>query len=73
MSKTWVKGDAVKWATPQGDTVGTVEKKLVSPMEIKGHQVQASPQSPQYLVTSSKSGKPAAHKAAALKKIGKSP
>lgn len=73
MAKTLIKGDPVKWATPQGDTEGTVKKKLISPIRIKGHQVQASPESPQYLVTSSKSGKPAAHKAAALKKIGKSP
>ena len=68
MSKSLKPGDKVEWETSQGKTHGTVEKKLTSPMKIKTHKVAASKDHPEYLVTSDKSGKPAAHKAAGLKK-----
>ena len=61
-------GDKVEWETPQGKTSGTVKKKITSASKIKGHKVAASDESPQYLVESEKSGKPAAHKRKALKK-----
>ena len=64
-------GDEVKWDTPQGETEGTVEKKLTSPAKIKGHEVKASKDDPEYLVKSEKSGKEAAHKPDELKKAGK--
>ncbi len=63
------KGDHVEWGTSQGKTQGVVEKKLTSPMDIKGHHVAASKENPEFLVKSDKSGKEAAHKADALKKI----
>ena len=69
MAKNLKKGDEVAWNTPQGETKGTVKKKLTSPTKIKGHKVAASKENPEYLVESSKSGDKAAHKAAALKKI----
>jgi hypothetical protein len=56
------KGDKVTWDTSQGETHGEVEKKLTSPMDIKGHHVAASDDNPEYLVKSDKSGKEAAHK-----------
>lgn len=62
-------GDHVEWATSQGKTQGVVEKKLTEPMDIKGHHVAASKENPEFLVKSDKSGKEAAHKADALKKI----
>jgi len=65
------KGDAVKWDTPQGETEGTVEKKLTAPTTIKSHEVKASKDDPEYLVKSDKSGKEAAHKPDELKKAGK--
>lgn len=69
MAKTALKkGDHVEWETPQGKTSGTVRKKLTSPTKIKDHKVAASKDNPEYLVESDKSGKAAAHKAAALKK-----
>ncbi len=67
-SKTLKAGDKVTWATPQGRTTGVVKKKLTQPGRIKSHKVSASAADPQYLVESSKSGKPAAHKKSALKK-----
>ena len=68
MSTEWKKGDKVAWDTPQGETHGTVEKKLTSETHIKGHKVAASPDNPEYLVKSDKSGKEAAHKPDALRK-----
>ncbi|MFC7537624.1 DUF2945 domain-containing protein [Sphingomonas sp. GCM10030256] len=67
--KTFQKGDKVKWASSGGKSVGRVERKLTSPMEIKGHHVAASKDNPEYLVKSDKSGKEAAHKPESLKKV----
>ncbi|HEY8357291.1 MAG TPA: DUF2945 domain-containing protein [Ramlibacter sp.] len=62
------KGDAVEWNTSQGKTSGTVKKKLTAPADIKGHHVAASPDNPEYLVESAKTGALAAHKPQALRK-----
>lgn len=61
-------GDHVSWETSQGKTEGTVEKRLTEPMQIKGHTVAASPENPEYLVKSDKTGATAAHKPDALTK-----
>ncbi|MCU0627551.1 MAG: DUF2945 domain-containing protein, partial [Gemmatimonadaceae bacterium] len=50
------KGDRVAWDTPQGETHGTVQRKLTRPMQIKGHKVAASPDNPEYLVRSDATG-----------------
>lgn len=68
MPKTLKAGDAVAWSTSQGETHGKVVKKATRPMKIKGHQVAASPDHPEYVVKSDKTGAIAAHKAEALKK-----
>jgi hypothetical protein len=68
MAKKLKAGDRVTWNTSQGKTSGTVQKRLTGACDIKGHHVAASPDNPEYLVKSDKSGKPAAHKANALKK-----
>jgi hypothetical protein len=68
MTQTFKQGDAVEWNTSQGPTTGTVRKKLTRPTDIEGHHVAASRDNPEYLVTSDKSGKVAAHKPGALKK-----
>ena len=62
-------GDKVTWSSTQGKVEGTVKKKLTAPMDIKTHHVAASPENPQLLVQSTQSGKLAAHKPAALKKV----
>ena len=65
MAKEFKKGDHVAWDTPQGETHGTVERKLTSRTHVKGHTVAASEDEPQYMVKSDKSdksGKEAAHK-----------
>ena len=68
MAKKLQAGDRVTWNTSQGKTSGTVQKKLTGASDIKGHHVAASRDNPEYLMKSEKSGKPAAHKADALKK-----
>jgi hypothetical protein len=69
MEKEFKVGDKVEWNTSQGKTTGKIKKKLIEPMDIKGHHVAASEDEPQYLVESDKSGEEAAHKPDALKKI----
>jgi hypothetical protein len=69
MSKQFHPGDHVKWNTSQGETTGTIKKKLTSAIDIKDHHVAASPDNPEYLVESDKTGKQAAHKPDALEKI----
>jgi hypothetical protein len=68
MTDAFKKGDKVEWHSAQGTVHGTVEKKLTSPTRIKGHEVAASPDNPEYLVVSDKTGAEAAHKPDALRK-----
>ena len=68
MAKNLKPGDKVKWESSQGEIEGTVEKKLTSPTSIKSHKVAASPDNPEYLVKSDKTGAKAAHKPDALTK-----
>lgn len=65
---TLKKGDEVAWDTSQGETHGTVDKKLTSTAHVKGHVAKATKDDPQYLVTSAKSGKQAIHRADELRK-----
>ena len=62
-------GDPVAWNSTQGKVTGTVKKKLTAPTDIKTHHVAATPDAPQWLVESASSGKLAAHKPAALKRV----
>lgn len=68
MADEFKAGDKVQWNSPQGTVHGTVKKKLTSPTHIKGHEVAASGEHPEYLVVSDKTGAEAAHEADALKK-----
>ena len=61
-------GDAVEWETSQGPTRGKVVRKQTSKTKIKDHVVAASPEEPQYIVQSDKTGAQAAHKAKALRR-----
>lgn len=62
------KGDRVKWDTSQGETIGSVVRKVTGTKKIKGHTAKATKNDPQYEVESDKSGKHAIHKAEELKK-----
>jgi hypothetical protein len=66
--KTLKAGDAVKWDHSHGTTTGKVVRKLTRSTQIKGHKVAASPDNPEYLVESGKSGARAAHRPQELRK-----
>lgn len=68
MAEPLKRGDHVAWNTSQGETTGVVKEELTAPTEIKGHHVAASPDNPEYLVESDKTGAQAAHKPGALHK-----
>lgn len=69
MTDTLKAGDKVAWNSAGGHTTGKVIKKQTTPTSIKGHKVAASRENPEYIVESDKSGKRAAHKPEALKKL----
>ena len=71
MSDELKPGDRVEWNSSQGKVAGEVKKKLTKPTRIKGHQVAASPDNPEYLVESEKTGAEAAHKPEGLKKASR--
>ncbi len=66
--KTLKKGDRVAWNSSQGIVDGVVVKTLTAKTKIKGHTVAASPEHPEILVESEKTGARAAHEPGALKK-----
>jgi hypothetical protein len=68
MAQEFKKGDRVTWKSHGGEAEGTVEKKITSDTEEAGRKVKASPEEPQYLVRSEKSGGTAVHKPDALTK-----
>ncbi|MEV4008266.1 DUF2945 domain-containing protein [Actinomadura sp. NPDC049753] len=59
-------GDEVGWRSHGSTTEGRVEKKITDRREEAGRTVAASPEEPQYVVRSEKSGKKAVHKGSAL-------
>jgi hypothetical protein len=69
MAKQLKTGEHVVWQSSGGGSVGRVESKLTSPGKIKGHEVAASENNPEFLVRSDKSGKVAAHKPSALRRV----
>jgi hypothetical protein len=69
MAKPPNSGDRVAWQSSGGGIVGRVERKLTSAAKIKGHEVAASENNPEFLVRSDKSGKVAAHKPSALRRV----
>lgn len=68
MADKFKPGDDVSWDSSQGRVRGKVEKKVTRPTRIKGHVAKASPDDPQYVVESGKTGAKAVHKPRELKK-----
>ncbi|MFC7718488.1 hypervirulence associated TUDOR domain-containing protein [Nonomuraea recticatena] len=60
-------GDEVTWRSHGSTAHGKVEKKITSRREEADRTVAASPDEPQYVVRSEKSGKKAVHKPSALR------
>lgn len=61
-------GDRVSWKSQGKRVDGKVVKKLTKPIDIESHHVAASPEHPEFLVESEKTGRKAAHTPAALRK-----
>ena len=62
------RGERVTWQSHGSTAEGTVRKKIAEDTEAAGRKVKASPDDPQYLVQSEKSGGEAVHKPEALTK-----
>ncbi|MDI9638026.1 DUF2945 domain-containing protein [Geitlerinema splendidum] len=69
MTEPLKKGDRVEWHSSGGTSRGEIKEVITEPTDFKNHHFAASPEHPEYLVESEKSGKQAIHKAEALKKI----
>lgn len=67
--KTFKPGDQVAWDHSQGETKGKVVRKLTGATKIRRHPVAASPENPEYLVESDRTGARAAHRPEALKRL----
>ena len=68
MSKDLSTGDHVAWKTSQGETTGTVKRKVTSTTTVKGYTAKATKDDPQFVVESDKSGQQAVHHPDALTK-----
>lgn len=66
--KTLKAGDKVEWDSAGGHSTGEVVKTVTTTTKVKGHVAKATPEDPQYVVKSDKSGGEAVHKPGALKK-----
>jgi hypothetical protein len=66
--KTFKAGDHVAWDHSQGTSEGKVVRKLTRPTTINTHKVAASPENPEYLVESGKTGARAAHRPSELRR-----
>ena len=68
MAQELEPGDEVTWNSHGSKAVGKVRKKITKDTEAAQRTVRASPEDPQYLVRSDKSGGDAVHKPDALHK-----
>ena len=67
--KKFEKGDKVRWKSHGATVHGTVQREITSDTEAAGRTVRASPDEPQYLVRSDKTGADAVHKPQALRRV----
>jgi hypothetical protein len=64
-------GDRVSWMTSQGRTRGTIKEVRTKDFEFDGQKFTATAEQPAFIVVSEKSGKLAAHKGSALRKLAR--
>ncbi|RLK52574.1 DUF2945 domain-containing protein [Microbacterium telephonicum] len=62
-------GDRVSWNTSQGRTRGVVREKRVRDFTFDDQRFTASDAEPAFIVESEKTGRSAAHKGSALRKL----
>lgn len=73
MKKNFKIGDRVSWNSEVGRVRGRIKKIITSKITFKTYTVHASPDEPQYLLESEKTGHLAVHKGSALRKLKKQP
>ena len=66
----FAKGDHVSWNSESGHVSGHIVEVHIRDFDYKGHRHHATEDSPQYEIKSDKSDHIAAHREAALRKIG---
>lgn len=66
---TFTRGDRVEWNSEAGRVRGTVIKKVVSDVRVKGYTHHATKAEPQYLIKSLKTDHVAIHKGRALRRV----
>lgn len=71
MERAFRVGDRVSWNSEAGRVTGVIRKKITADTFLKGRVRHASKTHPQYVIQSDKTEHVAIHKAAALRKIGK--
>ena len=69
MARPLKTGDRVGWRSSGAGASVASSANSSRPAKIKRHEVAASEDNPEYLVRSEKSGKIAAHKPAALRRV----
>jgi hypothetical protein len=67
LARHFRRGDRVEWNFGRGKAVGTVQRKLTSPVVLGTQRVAASEADPRYVVKT-ESGKVAAHRPQALRR-----
>ncbi len=68
---SYKRGQAVAWDSSQGVVEGTVERVVTKPTKVKGHVAKASPNHPEVLVKSARTGAEAVHLPEELRTSGK--
>lgn len=68
--KSFRPGQAVEWDSSQGTVEGKVERTVTAPTKVKGHTAKASPEHPEVLVKSDRTGAEAVHRPEELRKAG---
>jgi hypothetical protein len=69
--KAFKAGDRVAWDSSQGVVNGTVERVVTKKTTLKGHVAEATPDHPEVLVKSAKTGAEAVHLPSALRRVRK--
>ncbi len=64
------RGQAVEWDASQGVVEGTVERVVTKPTKVKGHVAKATPNHPEVLVKSARTGAEAVHLPEELRPTG---
>jgi hypothetical protein len=62
------KGDKVTWDASQGAVTGIVERTVTKTTRVKGHVAKATPEHPEVLVKSAKTGAEAVHRPSELRR-----